>query len=407
MKNETTTRTNAAGHQPRCASLFSQMLNLIDRGEFAAAVQRTGAEDRTKGFSSWNQFVAMSFCQLAQAKSLREIEEGLACCEGRLRHLGVDKAPARSTLSYANRVRSAALFEQVFYSVLGHCQTEAPRHKFRFKNKLLSLDSTVLELCASMFDWARFQRTKGAAKLHLLLDHDGFLPVFAHVTERTVADVSVAQQLVLPPGSIVVMDRGYNDYRLFEAWSEQKVGFVTRLKRNAEYIVLKELLATDTGLIRRDELIQFQCLTAGRTIWKTYRRIEVWLEEKQETLVLLTNLLELSATTIAAIYKQRWQIELFFKAIKQNLRIKTFVGTSANAVHIQIWTALIAVLLLKYLQFKSTCRWALSHLVALLRWNLFSYRDLWDWLNQPLDTPPQLPPETQLAFDLDSIRGFG
>jgi transposase len=159
----------------------------------------------------------------------------------------------------------------------------------------------------------------------------------------------------------------------------------------------------DAGLIRADELIQFQCLTAGRTIWKTYRRIEVWLEDKQETLVLLTNLLELSAVTIAAIYKERWQIELFFKALKQHLRIKTFVGTSANAVQIQIWTALIAILLLKYLQFKSRCAWALSHLVALLRWNLFSYRAPWAWLEHPLATPPQLPPDPQFNLELDSI----
>lgn len=400
MKNETTTRTNAAGHEVRCASLFSQILSLIDRYEFAAAVERTGAEKRTKGFSSWDQFVAMCFCQLAQAKSLREIEEGLACCEGRLRHLGIEESPARSTLSYANGVRPAALFEEVFYSVLGRCQAEAPRHRFRFKSKLLSLDSTVIELCASMFDWARFRRTKGAAKLHLLLDHDGCLPVFAHITEGAVADVSIAQQLLLPPGSIVAMDRGYNDYRLFEAWTLEKVGFVTRLKNNAEYFVIETRLKADEGQIRRDELIQFQCLTAGRTIWQTYRRIEVWREDKQEILVLLTNRLDLSAATIAAIYKQRWQIELFFKALKQNLRIKTFVGTSANAVRIQIWTALITILLVRYLQFKSRCAWALSHLVALLRWNLFSYRDLWAWLERPLQTPPQLPPETQLALDL-------
>ena len=403
MKKETIAHTNAAGPQPRCASLFSQILNLIDRREFDAAVARTGAEKCSKGFSCWDQFVAMSFCQLASAKSLREITQGLASCEGRLRHLGLEGSPARSTLSYANRVRPAALYEEVFHQVLARCHASSPEHKFRFKNKLLSLDSTVLELCASMFDWARFRRTKGAVKLHLLLDHDGYLPVFAHITEGAVADVSVAQQLILPPGSIVAMDRGYNDYRLFEAWSEQKVGFVTRLKSNAEYFVTKTLAEAAEGPVRRDELIEFQLITAGRTIWQTYRRIEVWLADKQETLVLLTNLRELSAGTIAAIYKERWHIELFFKALKQNLRIKTFVGTSANAVHIQIWTALIAILLLKHLQFKSRCAWALSHLVALLRWNLFSYRDLWAWLEHPLATPPQLPPDPQLNLELDCI----
>ena len=251
MKKETIASSNAAGAQPRCASLFSQMLNLIDRREFDAAVERTGAERRSKGFSCWDQFVAMSFCQLAQAKSLREITQGLASCEGRLRHLGLEESPARSTLSYANRVRPAALYEEVFQQVLARCHATAPGHKFRFKNKLLSLDSTVLELCASMFDWARFRRTKGAVKLHLLLDHDGYLPVFAHITEGAVADVSVAQQLILPPGSIVAMDRGYNDYRLFEAWSEQKVGFVTRLKSNAEYFVTKTLAKAGEGLVRR------------------------------------------------------------------------------------------------------------------------------------------------------------
>lgn len=407
MKDDTITRTNAAGHQPRCASLFSQILNLIDRRDFDRAVARTGSEKASKGFSCWDQFVAMSFCQLAQAKSLREITQGLACCIGRLRHLGLEESPARSTLSYANRVRPAALYEEIFQQVLARCHATSPGHKFRFKNKLLSLDSTVLELCANMFDWARFRQTKGAVKLHLLLDHDGYLPVFAHITEGAVADVSVAQQLIMPPGSIVALDRGYNDYRLFEAWSEQKVGFVTRLKSNAEYFVTETKAEADEGLIRRDELIEFQCITAGRTIWKTYRRIEVWLEDKQETLVLLTNLQHLSAATIAAIYKERWQIELFFKALKQNLRIKTFVGTSANAVHIQIWTALIVLLLLKYLQFKSRCAWALSHLVALLRWNLFSYRDLWAWLDHPLDTPPQPPPDPQLDLELDSIRATG
>src|SRR5690606_11604424 len=220
-------------------------------------------------------FVAMMFCQLAQAKSLREITQGLASCEGRLRHLGLSEPPARSTLSYANRVRPAALYEEVFQQVLTRCMTTTLGHKFRFKHRLLSLDSTVIELCASMFDWARFRCAKGAVKLHLLLDHDGYLPVFAHITEGAVADVTVAHQLILPPGSIVAMDRGYNDYRMFEMWSEQKVGFVTRMKTNAEYFVTKTLAEDPVGRIRRDELIEFQLITAGRTIWQTYRRVEV------------------------------------------------------------------------------------------------------------------------------------
>jgi len=398
VKKQNTTHARAAGSTPRCASLFSQILNLIDRSAFAEAVKRTGSEKRSKGFSSWDQFVAMMFCQMAQAKSLREIQEGLACCEGKLRHLGLESSPARSTLSYANKTRPAALFEEVFYIMLKKCQELAGKHRFDFDHQLLSLDSTVIDLCTSMFDWARFRRAKGAVKLHLLLDHDGYLPVFAHISEGAVADITVAQGLILPPGSIVVMDRGYIDYRLFDCWSKEQIGFVTRLKSNAEYFWMTDPIKSETGPVRMDVQIEFQSLTAGRSIFGRYRMVRIWIEEKQQTMDLLTNLLELPAEVIAAIYKERWQIELFFKAIKQNLRIKTFVGTSANAVHIQIWTALTSILLVKYLQFRSHCSWALSHMVALLRWNLFTYRDLWTWLERPFDTPPEPPPEPQREF---------
>jgi hypothetical protein len=198
------------------SSLFSQLLSLVDRNRFAKLVRETGSERRSKGFASWDHFVAMLFCQLAQAKSLREIDAGLSSCEGKLKHLGMAGAPGRSTLSYANAHRSADLFEKLFYQVLGTVSLHAPGKKFRFKSKLYSLDSTVIELCATMFDWAKFRATKGAAKLHLLLDHDGHLPCYARITEGKVADVTVAQQLKLPKGSLLVMDRGYNDYRLFD-----------------------------------------------------------------------------------------------------------------------------------------------------------------------------------------------
>jgi hypothetical protein len=340
----------------------------------------------------------MLFCQLAQARSLREIAGGLQCCEGKLKHLGVDQAPGRSTLSYANAHRPWFLFERLFHHLLETCRTIAPGKKFRFKNKLLSLDATVVELCASMFDWARFRQTKGAVKLHLLLDHDGYLPSYALVTEGKTADVTIAQQLALPHGSIVVLDRGYTDYLLFERWCAEGVFFVTRLKSTASYLVVERKEVPVHGPILSDDLIAFQPFEAGRKVVHTYRRVVVQVEGKQEPLVLLTNHLHFGPTTIAAIYKDRWQIELFFKALKQNLKLKTFVGTSVNAVHIQIWTALITMLLLKYLQFRAKLAWSLSNLVALLRWNLFTYRDLWKWINQPFDTPPEGPPESQMVF---------
>ena len=383
------------------SSLFSQLLSMVDRNDFRRLVSQTGSEDRSKGFQSWDHFVSMLFCQLAQAKSLREINTGLRSCEGKLHHLGMKSAPKRSTLSYANAHRPHELFEKLFYQLLQTLSAGAPKKKFRFKSKLYSLDSTVIDLCASMFDWAKFRSTKGAAKLHLLLDHDGCLPCYAMITQGRVADVKIAQQLKLPKGSLVVMDRGYIDYKMFERWSAEGVGFVTRLKKNAEFYELEERPFKAGGVVVSDGTGQFNLLEAGRRIKGTYRRVVVWLEDKQQEMQLLTNRFDLSAHTIAEIYKQRWQIELFFKAIKQNLRVKTFVGTSANAVKTQIWTALIAILLIKYLQFKSRMAWALSNLVALLRWNLFTHRNLWRWVDDPFiqSNPPPDDELTQAVLD--------
>jgi hypothetical protein len=317
----------------------------------------------------------------------------------------VRAAPKRSTLSYANAHRPWKLFEAVFYQLLGQCQQAVPsRTKFRFKNKLLLLDATVIDLCVTMFDWARFRRTKGAIKLHLLLDHDGYLPVFAHLSEGRAHEMKLARGLCFPRGSVVAMDRAYVDYRLFQNWTERGIYFVTRLKRGANYWPVKSRRVPQRGAIRQDELIELTPLAAGRVCTVKLRRIEIWLEDKQETLVLVSNQLTWSAATIAAIYKERWQIELFFKALKQYLKVKTFVGTSANAVHIQIWTALIALLLVKYLQLRAKLGWALSNLIALLRWNLFTYRDLWQWIDAPFETPPGTAVAKQTWLLLDSIQ---
>lgn len=386
-------------------SLFSQILSLFQRSDFARHVRELKAEYHARGFSSWDQFVAMLFCQLAQARSLREIADGLKSCEGKLKHLGLENEPKRSTLSYANAHRPWELYEKLFYDLLAQCQAISPRKKFRFKNRLLTLDSTTVELCASMFDWAHWRQTKGAIKLHLLLDHDGYLPVFGHVTDGKVGDVKVAQTLDFPKGSIVALDRGYIDYRLFTRWTREGVYFVSRLKRNADIQIVEDYEVPKGSNVLRDQKVRLQAFVAGRPDLEDLRMVTVWLEDKQEELVLLTNHFGLAASTIAAIYKERWQIELFFKLLKQQLKIKTFVGTSANAVRIQIWTALIAVLIIRYLQFRSAFKWAVSNLVALLRWNLFSYRDLWEWLNRPFDTPPE--PSVQLQLNLDSTSPTG
>ncbi len=372
----------------RFSSMFSQLLQLFPRLEFYKMVKETKAERHARGFTCWGQFVAMLFCQLGRAHSLREITNGLRSCEGKLKHLGIT-APKRSTLAYANEHRPWELYQKVFFALLNQCRAQvAGKKKFRFKNKLVSLDSTTIDLCLSIYDWAHFRRTKGAIKLHLVLDHDGYLPSFAVITDGKVSDVKVAHLLKFAPGTIVVDDRGYNDYRLFGTWTSNGVYFVTRMKDNALYKVVETKVIPQNRNILKDEIILLTGVKAEEKCPYPLRRVEVYDSEKEQTLVFLTNNLKLGATTISAIYKDRWQIELFFKALKQNLKIKTFVGTSANAVKIQIWTALITMLILRYLQLRSQFKWSLSNLVALLRMNLFTHRDLWAWLNKPFDVPP-------------------
>ena len=380
--------------------MFSQILKLIPRTDFERIVKETGAEYRSKGLSSWSQFVGMLFCQLGRAHSLREIEGGLKSCEGKLAHLGIE-VPVRSSLSYANGHRPWQLFEKVFYGLFEKVAAKAQgTDKFRFKNKLVSLDSTVIDLCLSMYDWAKYRRTKGAVKLHLVLDHDGYLPCFGLVTDGKVADVKAAWQIAFAPGTIVVDDRGYNDYRLFAEWTDSSVFFVTRMKDNAQFEVVEEREPPQNRNILKDQTVRLTGTGAQEKCPHLLRRVEAVRADTGDRLVFLTNHHGLGASTIAAIYKDRWQIELFFKALKQNLKIKTFVGTSANALKVQVWTALIAILLLKYLQLRSRFAWSLSNLVALLRMHLFTHRDLWACLDRPLEGPPTVLIATQGALDL-------
>lgn len=387
------------------ASLFSQLIALFDRKKFHGLVYRHQSERFAKKFNSWDHFVAMLFCQIAQAKSLREICGGLACCMGKLRHLGMKKAPNKSTLSYANTHRPWEMFQDLFFETLNICKMASPgKHKFRFKNKLLSLDSTTISLCLSMFPWAEFRRTKGAVKLHLLLDHDGYLPTYAYISNGKKPDVSVARTISLSPSSIVTMDRAYNDYRLFASWTENGIYFVTRLKHNADYVVIQDFAVPQNRKILSDQEIRFTSHKARKDCPHPMRKVVVWDEINEEEIVLLTNHHKFGATTISAIYKDRWQIEIFFKNLKQHLKVKTFVGTTINALYIQIWTALITILLVRFLQFKSKFEWSLSNLVAFLRWNLFTYRDLWEWIDSPFDVLPIEPKSVQYLLPL---RGVG
>jgi hypothetical protein len=385
----------------RVSSIFRQLLKFFPRTVFDGAVRKHEAEKHAKGMTCWSQFIALMFCHLAGARSLREIVGGLAASEGKLKHLGVERPPSRSTLAYANEHRPWQLYRTVFEELVQVCQAEArdKQRKFRFRHPLLSLDSTVIPVCASMFDWAKYVKTKGAVKVHTVLDNRSVLPQYAVITDGKTADVKVARTLKFEPGTILVMDRGYEDHNWWRKLDADGVFFVSRLKDSTSYVILEER-AQPAESILRDE-VMILASERGKQNALRLRRIEVWLEDKQDTMVFVTNHLRLAASTIAGIYRDRWQIELFFKAIKQSLRIRSFIGTSENAVQTQIWTALIAMVVLRYLQLRSSWPWSLSNLVALLRQQLFVYRDLWSWMNQPFRPPIDLD-DPQMALPLST-----
>lgn len=375
-------------------SILNQLLQLFPRTEFQRAVHATSAERHARGFTCWGQFVAMLFCQLGRAQSLREICGGLASCEGKLAQLGIT-APRRSTLAYTNEHRPWQLYQALFYQLLVRCREVAPPKRFRFKNPLLTLDATMIDLCAELFPWATYKRIKGAVKLHFTLDHEGYLPTVLVITEGKVRETTIAQQQRFAPGTILIFDRGFVNLRWYASLTAQGVFFVTRLHATANYEATDRRAGPLPRGIVSDELIKFR----KKAKWNyrgTLRRVVV--DTPERSLELVTNHLTLGASTLARVYRDRWQIELFFKALKQNLRVRTFVGTSANALHTQIWTALIALLLLKYLQLKARFGWSLSNLVALLRMNLFVYRDLWTWLDDPFVAPPVPPEPVQAAL---------
>src|ERR1017187_2199249 len=275
-----------------------------------------------------------------------------------------------------------------------------PQGQVPLQNKLLSLDSTTISLCLDLFPWAKFRRAKGGVKAHVLLDHDDYLPSYVLITEAKKSDVRMAQSLDLNAGSIVAMDRGYNDYALFGKWTDGEVFFVTRLKDNAAYEVVESAMGPLPRNILADELIRFTGAQAVKDCPHLMRRVVVWDPINEREIVLFTNLLPFAPTTVLPIYKDRWEIELFFKALKQNLKVKSFVGTSRNALLIQIWTALIAMLLLKWLHHLSQAKWSFSNLASMLRLNLFTYRDLRRWLENPFGTPPLVPLAEQLSLEL-------
>ncbi len=366
----------------RFCSILNQLLQIFPRTEFERAVRETKAERHARGFRCWDQFVAMMFCHLADANSLREICGGLASTEGRLSHLGT-RVPARSTLAYANGHRDWRLYEKVFFQLYELCAGDiGKKTKFKFKNPLLSIDSTHISLCSEMFPWATYSRQKGALKLHFTLDHAGYMPSALVITTGKYSELVVARRQKWEAGTILLFDRGFIDFSWFNRLTQQKICFITRVKADMRYQVM-ESRETPNG---KDEMVKMTGKTSRRK-YPGLLRVVTMQKETGECFQFLTNNMTLAASTIAAAYKDRWEIENFFRALKQNLKIKSFLSTSPNSVWTQIWTAVIAMLLIRYLQLKSKVDWSLSNLIYFLRMNLFIYRDLWEWLEKPF-TPP-------------------
>lgn len=371
------------------STVFAQLLKLISRHEFETLANRHHAGRQFRSASRWSQLVALMMAQLSGRTSLRDIVDNLRAQRHKLYHLGC-RVLSRSNLARINEKKPYLLFEELFGKLLGRAQAVAPRHSFRFKNPLYSLDASVIDLCLSVFPWAKFRTTKGAIKLHIGLDHDGYLPTFVAITDGKTGDLAGSKDLKLPKGSIVACDRGYNSYSWFRQLSEKGIFFVTRLKRKSKYRVLERRKVHKNKGLASDQTIEWACVKARRDCPMPLRRIGYRDPETGKTYYFLTNLFNLSAHTITEIYRNRWQVELFFKWIKQNLKIKTFVGTSRNAVLTQIWIALCVYLLLAFIKYKHRLSCSLQDALRLLQLNLFERRDLMALLKRESPPIPEL-----------------
>jgi len=362
-------------------TIFSELLRLCPRYHFDKAVEQYHGDRYVKTFTTWQQFMAILYSQITQKDSLRDIVTGLSAHAARWYHLGLTGI-YKSTLSDANAKRDYRMFEGLFYHLLTRCKNLTPKHKFRFNNPLYTIDASTIDLCLSVFPWAKFRTTKGAIKLHCLYDHSGALPTFLTVTDGKRHDVRVVKDNTFPlsPDSIISVDKAYIDYTWLNSLNEQGVWFVTRAKTNIDYAVVGQHPISGKGVLT-DEHISLQGAMTKTKYAKELRLIRYYDEERDKTLTFLTNNFKLAATTIAHIYKSRWQIELFFKWIKQNLKIKSFLGTSKNAVLTQIWVAMCYYLLLTYIKYQTKYSFSLLQLSRVIREMLFERKTLIDILS--------------------------
>lgn len=379
------------------STIFNQMLQLNSRYDFQKCVDRHKGDHRTRTLRCWDQYIHLMYAQTSGRDSLRDIENGTASVKEKLYHLGT-KPAKRSTFSDANNKRPWKIYEDVFYNTLGKVQKVAPKYKLDLPRPLYMMDSTVISLCLSLFPWAEFRQKKGAVKIHTLLQADGLLPTFLNITNGKVHDGKAAKNIPVPKGSFLAIDRAYHDFKQYNQYNNNNIRFVTLMKTNAAYDVTETRPVDKSTGILADEIILFRNAVTRNKYPHPLRKITYCDPKTGKELVFLTNELELDAITIADIYKARWEIELFFKAIKQNLKIKSFIGTSENAVMTQIYVAMIAYLLISYYKFKLNSRFSFQALLRLVQINIFERKSLVDLVKYGGNKP--LPPvdHPQLVF---------
>lgn len=356
-------------------TIFRQMLQLISRLEFQSIVNHHKGDYRIRKLTCWTQFIHLLFAQFSGRSSLRDTINGTTSQSNKLYHLGCSRA-TRSTLADANNKRSYSIYQETFYKLFNRVQAVAPKYKLKLSKKLYIMDSTVIDLCLSVFPWAKFRQKKGAVKIHSLLQADGLLPVFLNITDGKVHDSRAAKDIDVPPESFLVFDRAYHDFDQYKYYKDNKIQFITRAKTNAAYRILKTRKIPKNSDVISDEVIEFTGYTTHKKYPHPLRKITYFDKAHERKLIFLTSNFTLSATKIADIYKARWEIELFFKTIKQNLKIKSFMGTSKNAVLTQIWIAMIAYLLMSYHKFILKSKYSIQQLFRLIQVNLFERKSL-------------------------------
>lgn len=376
---------------------FHQLLKPLSRHEFEGLAKKHHRGQKLRSATRWDQFVGMSMSQLSGRQSLRDIESNLAAQQDKLYHLGA-KPLARSTLARLNEQQPAELYESVFYKLLNRCKQRPSEHKFRFKNPLYSLDASAIDLSLKLFPWAAHRADTANVKLSVGLNHGNRLPEFVALSDGNENDMVQGRKFTFPRGSIVAFDKGYVDYQWFGDLTNQGVSFVTRLRSKAVYKVLERNEVVKSKGITSDQVIQFSSTHAEKRGAPKLRRVGFIDKQSGKRYVFLTNNFTLCAATIAAIYKDRWQVELFFKAIKQNLKIKAFVGLSRNAILTQVWVAMITYLLVAFARHSAKVGWTVQRILRIIQLNLFERKSLQEILNP--DPPRHKKSEPQMRFAL-------